>query len=181
MPSIIGAVHLIPSKIARARKPKANGAYLDRNTRLPFIGYLNYQDYLASDEWVAIRNRVLTRNPVCACCDNPSSQVHHHSYDNSVLMGLVDELLIPICRTCHESIELHEDGQKRPFKQVRLVLVGKAKKQFRKRIHNGMLKLKKMIDQGNRLKKFLPSPKVPSNDHTKRVGDYYRNKSRNKV
>lgn len=60
-----------------------------------------YQEYLYSDEWRNIRNKVLERdNSICRVCEkNKATEVHHLTYENIYNEKLED--LISICRNCH--------------------------------------------------------------------------------
>src|SRR5579864_6658801 len=88
---------------ARKRKPLAKRmkCYEQRAKNLTEIGYASYQEYLKSDEWRAIRNAKLEKNPLCLICNNTASQVHHLSYDFSALLGLNRLGLVTLCDACH--------------------------------------------------------------------------------
>lgn len=187
MASIIGAVHLIPSKLARQKPTRATGAYLERNRSLPFIGYESYIEYLKSPEWCEIRSRVLAAHPTCSCCEKPASQVHHYNYDNRVLLGLLDALLFSVCRACHEAVELDESGQKTTLKQAKVKLMSLLKKKYRRQLNNGIQKLKNVAPHDlNAAIPALPmrvntDAKIAKAVHaTKRTGDRYRARSANK-
>ena len=113
--SIVGAKHLIPHFQHRrnkaSRDPKVMHRYDKRARMLSKLGYVNYAEYLASQEWKTIRSRVLAAGPVCVMCNRPSVVVHHVRYWDTVLLGLQDTCLAPLCHGCHESIEV-QDGQK---------------------------------------------------------------------
>lgn len=116
MASIIGAGKVKYFRFQRRRKEKPKPelkGYRDRNAELKLYGWNTYAEYLASDEWEKIRGKKLRRDPRCfVCWSSPATQVHHAAYDVEVLLGRVPELLVPICRSCHEHIELDEEGNK---------------------------------------------------------------------
>lgn len=91
------------------RKPrsKATGGYKQRNDWLKELGYSSYQEYLQSEDWRAIRERILHRDPECVLCRCPSTQVHHFSYHYKVLLGLQPRLLFGICEQCHHEVEFN--------------------------------------------------------------------------
>jgi len=65
---------------------------------------MEYREYLESDAWAEIRQKVIKRDGgLCqACLDAPAVDVHHLTYDN---MG--HEFcwqLVAVCRPCHERI-----------------------------------------------------------------------------
>lgn len=86
--------------------------YATRNLLLRRMGYSSYQEYLASDRWQRIRERVLRlRGRVCQRCGNPGSVVHHQLYHIKVLQGSSLRGLRVLCRECHEFVEF-EEGRK---------------------------------------------------------------------
>lgn len=114
--TIIGATRMIKylrAEKAANKKPKIKSAYSRRNARLSELGYAGYQEYLASEEWAAIRRAKLKRFPQCLTCDHPASQVHHLSYDERTLLGLEPKQLVTLCDGCHRKIEFDEAGEKR--------------------------------------------------------------------
>jgi len=102
-------------KANQRRNPKSTkdtmGCYVRRNFKLSDLGYASYQDYLASEEWKRIRKRKLQRHPKCLLCDRPSCQVHHLSYDERTLLGMLSVLLVALCEECHHGIEF--DGNRK--------------------------------------------------------------------
>lgn len=109
------------------RKPKkVMPCYEARSGRLSELGYASYKEYLASEDWKAIRARKLAAEPKCLLCRRASSQVHHLSYADNVLLGLEPRLLVTMCDVCHEWIEF--DGtRKRDLKEANDTLKAKAK------------------------------------------------------
>jgi 5-methylcytosine-specific restriction endonuclease McrA len=80
--------------------------YQRRNKLLSEMRFGSYAEYLESDLWKEIRNRVLIRDGLrCRVCASEATQVHHKSYDRCVLAGESIDQLISICETCHEAIE----------------------------------------------------------------------------
>lgn len=72
-----------------------------------------HHEYLKSDLWKTIKARVLARDGnVCLACDRPAVLVHHKSYDQQVLAGYRDDLLVSLCGDCHGKIEFDEAGKK---------------------------------------------------------------------
>lgn len=66
----------------------------------------DYDEYLASDLWKTIRQRILERDRhTCGMCAGRAQIVHHKSYDRQVLDGLRDSDLIALCKPCHKEIE----------------------------------------------------------------------------
>lgn len=102
--------------------------YSNRNKRLLELGHESYQAYLESDEWKAIRAKVLKRDRhKCVLCGKHATQVHHRSYHVKALIGAKTLSLVSICRTCHESIEF-SNGSKTELKEAnrRMVELCKA-------------------------------------------------------
>lgn len=79
--------------------------YESRRLVLSSLGYASYQEYLDSDDWKAIKGKVLRRDPFCFGCGGRAWQVHHMAYSFEVLLGTRTSMLVPICRECHEKIE----------------------------------------------------------------------------
>lgn len=92
-------------KSGKKKKSKASGGYLVRNRNLTELGYSSYRDYLASDDWQELRRDRLDKHPSCSLCGSVATQVHHFSYEYPVLLGLIPELLFPLCQVCHEDVE----------------------------------------------------------------------------
>lgn len=150
MGSIIGATHLIKYKRKAAKPSKATGGYKRRNDLLPEIGYASYPEYLASEDWKRIREKVLRKYPDCCCCDQRASEVHHFSYEARVLLGLWNEMLFPICDGCHKKVEFLPDGSKRFFDKARTVLIAMLKPFYLNRFTNGLLRGKRLRKQANK-------------------------------
>jgi hypothetical protein len=87
--------------------------YEVRSESLKQLGFESYADYLKSDLWRGIRQRVLDRDENhCWCCPKKARQVHHKSYALAVMEGKDLEPLISICRGCHKHIEFKDEGGK---------------------------------------------------------------------
>lgn len=148
---IIGRTDLIRHLRDTAPKPRATGAYRKRNERLPDLGYSSYAEYLKSEDWKAIRKSVLSQFPNCCCCEQAACQVHHFDYSDPVMLGLVPELLFPVCDACHELIEF-ADGHKRPLRSAQRELKDRLRGIFRKRLYDGRRLVGRMESQWNREK-----------------------------
>jgi len=84
-----------------------------REKILKRMGFKSYRDYLASDFWREIRERVLKRDGRrCVACQRETRIVHHRKYDAATLKGETLEWLSAICRDCHDAIEFAPTGQK---------------------------------------------------------------------
>jgi len=97
---------------ARAMKQKHAFRYAVRDEMLISFGFKTYKHYLKSEEWAAIRSEVFKEYPECICCDHATQVVHHVRYDSATLLGLHRLNLAPLCKACHERIEINEDGEK---------------------------------------------------------------------
>lgn len=96
--------------------------YHRRNARIRRDGLANsYKDYLQTDLWKSIRERVLLRDGGrCSTCGGLATQAHHTNYTSSTLRGKSITGIFAICRRCHEWIEFNQDGSKAHlFKEVR--------------------------------------------------------------
>jgi hypothetical protein len=85
---------------------KRDLGYGKRNEILKSMGFLSYGEYLKSELWQIIRNKVLQRNEnKCQLCGKPAKVVHHAGYYEEQLRG--DELshLFSLCHFCHRKIE----------------------------------------------------------------------------
>lgn len=172
MSTIIGCTHLIKHKRFKARRSKAKGKYKHRNKALPYLGYATYEEYLKSSEWMIIRERVLKKYPNCCCCNKIASQVHHHAYNSPIMLGLLDDLLFSICDKCHLEIEF-DGNEKRTLKETQKTLYGFLNPKDLKRLAKGLIKLSKFDKdhiQGG----------ISTKKEAKRLGDCYREKSKNK-
>lgn len=161
--AIVGATWRI--KYDRFRKPpsRATGAYRQRNTDLPGLGYSSYYEYLKSPEWAELRRWVLQRFPNCCVCDSPAHQVHHWDYHEMVLLGLNNQLLLPICERCHKEAEF-DGSRKRSLKAVQKFLHPNLLPLFKGRIRNGMAIRRKTLEA------TIPTPTPKKNRRTKTAG-----------
>lgn len=83
----------------------------EKHDRLSGDEYQRYVAYLRTDDWGAIRRKVLKRaGGVCeGCGDAPPTQVHHLTYDHLFAEFLWE--LQAVCEPCHDRIhrEAHAD------------------------------------------------------------------------
>lgn len=87
------------------------GVRWEFDVALSFMGFGTYKDYLKSDLWNDIRERVFERDgSKCQCCGNDAVTAHHISYNFEVMMGDQDESLMSVCNSCHYNI--HYDRNK---------------------------------------------------------------------
>lgn len=65
-----------------------------------------YQNFLQSDYWEIVRDRILYRdNHTCQQCGSQTRlQVHHLTYEHHGEEHLYPEDLITLCRSCHEEV-----------------------------------------------------------------------------
>lgn len=85
---------------------------------------LTYQEYLTTELWRIIRNRVLKRdgNKCQICHYDNDLQVHHKSYDKDTIDGIDLSKLITLCRECHSLIEFDNFGNKNTLEIANTVL-----------------------------------------------------------
>lgn len=95
----------------RERKLALRKKVLDKRQRnkskiFARLGFASYDEYLESDFWKAIRERVFAeKGKKCVKCGKPANTVHHSRYDRATLMGETIESLFPVCRKCHIEAE----------------------------------------------------------------------------
>jgi hypothetical protein len=71
-----------------------------------------YENYLKSGLWASIRIRVMNRDGNrCRRCFSEANVVHHKSYEDDVMSGDNDAMLVSLCFNCHRFIEF--DGDKK--------------------------------------------------------------------
>lgn len=86
--------------------PNRKLQYYERNTILEKMGFKTYHDYLKSDLWKSIRERVFSEcGSDCFVCANRAFQAHHEYYTEANLRGRTLTHIRPICRECHDIIE----------------------------------------------------------------------------
>lgn len=97
------------------------GDYRARARTLAMLGIKGYRQYLQTELWEVLRMHAMDRTKgLCEFCGVKASQVHHSSYDISVLMGADLTRLHPTCGDCHTKIEF--DGErKRTFEEARIL------------------------------------------------------------
>lgn len=89
--------------------------YSERNQIVADMGYSGYPAYLAGKAWIELRELILKRDPLCACCDRrPSVQVHHRRYSKAALEGEDLTALIGVCAGCHRMAEFHDGIKQSP-------------------------------------------------------------------
>jgi 5-methylcytosine-specific restriction endonuclease McrA len=96
----------------------------DPNVFLVSSRPFGYADYFQSNRWADIRSCVPSCQPECACCHRKATEVHHRDYRPRVMSG--DDLrpLVPLCRTCHQTVHAILIGRGGPqdwLEQERLV------------------------------------------------------------
>lgn len=93
-----------------------------------------YDEYLCSDEWLAIRWRVLEREyHQCQVCGVDAVEVHHMSYADEVMRGEQLGSLVALCKYHHKLIEF-TSGRKNTLNQANsklLDLISKRSKASR--------------------------------------------------
>ena len=101
-------------KKAKEKKFADTCGYIERNKNVRKIGFPSYEEYLKSDLWEKIRERVKKRDKYrCQCCKgNHRIQVHHTSYQPKVLLGEQLDPLITLCEFCHHKIEFDDLNEK---------------------------------------------------------------------
>jgi hypothetical protein len=120
----------------KGKPPKRKRPYQPRSFKrcLKHLGFQSYQEYLQSDLWKSIRERVLVRdNRICKACNAQANTVHHLIYNFKVLSGEFDDALVALCIDCHKRIEFDRNDKKRDLKhanQVLKSLLGNKRKRF---------------------------------------------------
>jgi hypothetical protein len=75
--------------------------------RLSRLGFKSYLEYLKSDLWKNRRTRFFEKNPRrCIGCGEDQGRIdlHHRTY---VRIGQeLDQDLVPLCRSCHQSLHV---------------------------------------------------------------------------
>jgi len=102
--------------------------YSIRNELLLSFGFRSYKHYLKSDEWAAIRSAVFEEYSECICCDHAAQVVHHVRYDSATLLGLYRLHLAPLCKSCHEFMEIDEDGEKGSLARANTLMMEMARR-----------------------------------------------------
>ena len=94
-------------------------SYARRNELLLELGFLSYEEYLASDLWQKIRLETMTRaNWHCDVCHLAKAvSVHHRDYNRRALT-VGGEDLYAICLACHEDVEITPTGRKRSVREA---------------------------------------------------------------
>ena len=108
--------------------------YATRNELLIAFGYRTYKQYLKSDEWKAMRARVFEQYQECICCTTSAQVVHHVKYDSATLLGLHTLNLAPLCRACHERMEIDEAGDKAALSRANTLMFEMARKKDPKQL-----------------------------------------------
>lgn len=91
--------------------------YQKRDVVLRAMGFDSYNQYLNSELWSDIRQKIIGAHRVCWKCDSLASVVHHRRYDLPTLMGLDLCGLVAVCQDCHEEAE-YLYGRKSSMRQA---------------------------------------------------------------
>jgi len=75
-----------------------------RGIPVPNFTYKNYNEYLATPEFRAVRQMVMLEHSRCCRCGAKATQVHHIVYPPWGWLD-VPENLVPVCYWCHCVIE----------------------------------------------------------------------------
>jgi hypothetical protein len=153
-------------KLKYKLKPKKKGkrtskGYRIRKFSLTELGYVNYDQYLRSNDWKIIRADVLKNHPGCMLCSALASQVHHMDYDAQTLLGLEKRLLAPLCDKCHHIIEFNKN-EKRTLANANKMLRVMAKRTSSGKV---LLKQLEVMAEERKQKGMRIGPGV---DHAKR-------------
>jgi hypothetical protein len=98
--------------------------YRERNALLKTLGFRTYKDYLESWLWQEIKRKAFALHGyACVFCKEKSILLHHKSYHRKVLLGEDLTPLAPMCRECHEMVELDSNGKKRRLKQAQAMFL----------------------------------------------------------
>ena len=96
---------------------------------LQSLGFATYGAYLRSPLWKAIRRLVYVhKGRKCVLCGQRAQQIHHRRYDRQTMSGAVLTWLEPLCRKCHEFIEVKPNGRKRAARSVEILFKTLLKK-----------------------------------------------------
>lgn len=111
--------------------------YKRRNRMLERYGYKDYQDFLNSPFWKAMKEDLKKRDfyKKCHCCgEEGNMELHHIKYKN-FLDGASKKNIFPLCRKCHQQTHDISWEQKITFKQAmrKIRRAHKYKPQQRKR------------------------------------------------
>jgi hypothetical protein len=131
-------------------------SYEHRRENLYQLGFHTYRQYLRSKLYARVRRRAFAAHgPNCRICLRRATEIHHERYRTGDLNGKYVAALHPICRACHEWIQLDADGH--------VVSVSEANAAFeRLRLaHLNQRELRRATRHGNQPHP-APSPKNPS-------------------
>jgi len=135
-------------------KPKKSG-YEKRNRILKKLGFRDYAEYLQSELWSEIRQKVIqdSRGSCRICGNRKSLQVHHKKYTLLNLSGKRTRGLVVLCNGCHYSAEF-KNGEKRTLPEVQKVF----KRTLRKKIdaEESMKETRRKLRDGYRNGSLLP-------------------------
>lgn len=87
-----------------------------RDEYLKLFKFSSYEEYLASDLWAWIRERLMASAGAakCRCCKSTTGLVWHHtSYEPHVLVGnfsVSEEAVVRVCSRCHSLIHFDSSG-----------------------------------------------------------------------
>jgi len=113
--------------------------YYNRDKKLKLLGFDSYQEYLKSDLWESIRNKVLKLEGYkCCVCGKKANQVHHRT-SLSGLAGKNLQSLRAVCQHCHYLAEF-KNGKKTRLRDANKIIPDKLN---RKKCSNCYLWAKK--------------------------------------
>lgn len=99
-------------RVGRTELAFSGTSYQSRNAVLRTLGFRNYGEYLQSELWRKVRDKVFAiKGKACYLCGGRAWQVHHNRYHKNDLTGKRVRFINPICGDCHHEIEF-SDGEK---------------------------------------------------------------------
>lgn len=92
----------------RRRAAESNRKFLQEQEEKSSEWWQKYNDYLRSPHWMAVRSKVLRRDPICQKCMCRGSVVAHHlTYLTYNQLGFTFPCeCVGLCSNCHD--EIHE-------------------------------------------------------------------------
>jgi hypothetical protein len=91
-----------------------------RNDQLRDKGYEDYQEFLKSDFWKELKEK-LKQKPFyqkCSCCGNKEEIELHHINYKDILNSSSERFIFPVCRDCHQKIHNISREQNISFKNA---------------------------------------------------------------
>jgi 5-methylcytosine-specific restriction endonuclease McrA len=103
----VGSARVFDEELKKTAREKATALRWEAKEAESALWWGNYERYMSSPEWKALRGIVLARDKhTCqGCLTEPAKEVHHRTYEHFMKEFAFE--LMSLCKECHD--RMHEE------------------------------------------------------------------------